>query len=330
MAWLKKTYRVWRVYHRVRGRERLAFSSTEEEQARAFCDTLNAARRQARTPEDVAHLLESTAAEVHAHTQTMRVLVAEYLAGKAAAAKTSTLAGYRLHLERLCTAFDEPGWRGLTKGRLQAWLARQPNANGMARSLKAFGLYLHGERIWPENALIRLKARRAQSRQEMLSDDEIAAIAEALTGTELLGPFYAGIYAGLRADEICHLRLENVDRRERTLTVAPIAGWSPKNWQRRLLPCHPKLLAEIREGDRGWAFVRMDGGAWNRYKLLAAMKRRGRCTLHILRHTYVSRLMLLGAPDSVARDLAGHSSTTVTSGYAHTMPAALREAIERL
>lgn len=332
MAWLKRRHNVWWVYNRVRGKEKRQRIGTNEAQAREICRALNAGRKASRTAEDLAQMLEAAAAEVRVQTSTLADLAKDYLAAKAVDTKASTRRGYKTHLDRFAAGFSGTAWRGLTLGRVNGWLSNQPAAAGTARTLKAFGHYLHGESVWRDNPLMRLKVKAARGRRIMLSENEIEETEKALgkAAPHLLGPFYAGIYAGLRADEICHLRLENIDRQERTLLVAPVAGWSPKNWQERKLPLHPKLLAEIREGDRGWAFVQVDGQAWTRHSLWRDMRRHGRCALHVLRHTFISRVMLAGAPDSVARDLAGHSSTTVTSGYAHTVPKALREAIDRL
>ena len=50
----------------------------------------------------------------------------------------------------------------------------------------------------------------------------------------------------------------------------------------------------------------------------------------MLRHTFISRLMAAGVGASVVRDLAGHSSISVTDGYAHTNLDELRDGVARL
>jgi integrase len=51
---------------------------------------------------------------------------------------------------------------------------------------------------------------------------------------------------------------------------------------------------------------------------------------HNLRHTFVTNLKVSGAVDSVARELAGHSSTDVSMIYTHLPAATLTDAIKQL
>jgi hypothetical protein len=59
---------------------------------------------------------------------------------------------------------------------------------------------------------------------------------------------------------------------------------------------------------------------------------RGRLTgaLHILRHTFCSRLAMRGAPAKAIQELAGHESLTTTQRYMHLSPAAKDAAISLL
>ena len=47
-------------------------------------------------------------------------------------------------------------------------------------------------------------------------------------------------------------------------------------------------------------------------------------TFHCLRHNFVSNLKMSGAGDSIAKELAGHSSDAVSRVYTHGDPKALR------
>jgi integrase len=53
-------------------------------------------------------------------------------------------------------------------------------------------------------------------------------------------------------------------------------------------------------------------------------------SFHSLRHCFVSNLKMSGAGDSVAKELAGHSSDAVSRVYTHGDPAALRAAVNKL
>ena len=52
--------------------------------------------------------------------------------------------------------------------------------------------------------------------------------------------------------------------------------------------------------------------------------------MHILRHTFCSHLAMAGVPVTTIRDLAGHSSVSVTERYMHLAPGATRSAIDLL
>jgi len=52
--------------------------------------------------------------------------------------------------------------------------------------------------------------------------------------------------------------------------------------------------------------------------------------LHILRHTFCSRLAMAGAPALAIKELAGHTTLATTMRYMHLSPAAKSAAIELL
>ena len=53
-------------------------------------------------------------------------------------------------------------------------------------------------------------------------------------------------------------------------------------------------------------------------------------SLHILRHTFCSRLAMRGAPAKAIQELAGHQSLSTTLRYMHHSPAARESAIRLL
>lgn len=53
-------------------------------------------------------------------------------------------------------------------------------------------------------------------------------------------------------------------------------------------------------------------------------------SFHCLRHTFVSELKNSGSGDSIAKELAGHSSEAVSQIYTHSDPVALRAAVNKL
>lgn len=66
------------------------------------------------------------------------------------------------------------------------------------------------------------------------------------------------------------------------------------------------------------------------WKSLAVKQRRIELAtgVHIFRHTFLSSVDQLGGA-AIARDLAGHSSITITDTYLHTSPEERKEAVKR-
>lgn len=132
----------------------------------------------------------------------------------------------------------------------------------------------------------------------------------------------------------------------------PEAGVSVKNRKTRTVPLTPRvqrLLWEMRqEQDKAKeAGKTVDGSrvfVWlNQWKALAsftdvkgalkatcAAARVKGVSLHVMRHTFASRLVMLGEPLLNVAKLLGHSSTLVTERYAHLAPSALEDTIARL
>jgi integrase len=130
------------------------------------------------------------------------------------------------------------------------------------------------------------------------------------------------LYAGLRHEEIKHLRWEDV--REGELRVAPWGGWSPKNHAERALPLHLRIQEDLNwslsDGAREPLIVGPDDlfvpirEAFKR----AGLRRvdgEGREGLHMLRRTFASRMLANGADINTVRELMGHADLATTQRY---------------
>jgi len=331
MASLVKRGRQWWLDQYVgKGRRRIRRPlGAERTEAERIVAAVNDARNAASSALESADILSAVADEMRAH-KPLSYLAADFLAAAEARVAPSTVSWYRTYLDRFVAAWQSRAWRSLTLGQLSRWLSSQVSQPSLVRTLRAFGRYCHREGLWPDNALTRLKALHPRRRSETLTSGEVARIEKVVAGTALEAPFLAGVYGGLRVSEICHARCELYDRKMRILTIGPWGTWTTKNRRVRRIPVHERLAKVIRDAAAGWLFVNASGGQWTRHYLYREMKATAGCGLHVLRHTFVSRLMAAGVGASVARDLAGHSSIAVTDGYAHTDLTALRAAVARL
>lgn len=53
-------------------------------------------------------------------------------------------------------------------------------------------------------------------------------------------------------------------------------------------------------------------------------------SLHTLRHTYISHLVMAGVPLRTVQIYAGHAHYTTTEGYAYLMPTTVPKQVSRL
>jgi len=150
--------------------------------------------------------------------------------------------------------------------------------------------------------------------------------------------------AGLRIGEIIALEWADVDLRRGLLTVRR-ADWrgevdTPKGNRSRQIPLTAKLasLLSARSPQGEPCVLTQDGGHRLTYKVVrnwikAAQHRAGMPEtgkLHVLRHTFCSRLSSRSAPAKAIQELAGHTTLAVTQRYMHLSPAEREGAIRLL
>jgi integrase len=178
-------------------------------------------------------------------------------------------------------------------------------------------------------------------KQEMafLTPEQVEAVAVAI------GPRFGTLvrfaaYTGLRAGEICALRVGRVDLASRRVIVAEsvteVNGYGlvfsePKTYERRSVTLPGFLVDELEErlGDDPQAFVfPATNGSVLRHKGRQSFKPVARAAglpedvrFHDLRHTCASLCIALGAHPKAIQERLGHSSITVTlDRYGHLFP----------
>jgi site-specific recombinase XerD len=181
----------------------------------------------------------------------------------------------------------------------------------------------------------KLKSPRKQVR--FLSTEEIHKLLQA--GSGRMGPIIEVLlYSGLRRDELTHLTWADVDLQRRILTVQAKDGWHPKDYEARHIPMAPRLHELLKSRPRGesWIFATRSGGPHAGHilsrdfrKLVKLCGIKG-ASLHTLRHTFASHLVMNGTDIYTVQKLLGHSSIKTTEIYAHLAPDFLKAAVERL
>ena len=168
-------------------------------------------------------------------------------------------------------------------------------------------------------------AKEPSTLPEILSQDEIKRLLTVTTNRKqrtLLMTTYA---AGLRASEVTHLRVTDIDSQRMCLRIE-----QGKGKKDRYLPLSPSLLAHLRDYWRRyrpptWLFP----GPWSERpmsrhgattiyhvaKEKAGIRKRG--GIHTLRHCFASHLLEAGTELVVIQRLLGHTSIRSTMRYLH-------------
>ena len=182
----------------------------------------------------------------------------------------------------------------------------------------------------------KLKTPRKQVR--FLSSDEVRKLLEA--GNGRMRPIVETfLYTGLRRDELTNLTWADVDLQRRVVAVQAKDGWHPKDYEVRHIPMAPRLhelLKSLPRKDNPWVFSTSNDGPHLGHilsrdfrKLLKFCGIKG-ASLHTLRHTFASHLVMKGTDVYTVQKLLGHSSIKTTEIYAHLAPDFLKAAVQKL
>lgn len=169
--------------------------------------------------------------------------------------------------------------------------------------------------IDPTVKIPRPRLRRALPRPA--SSAQLAHAIKGATPTQKCWILLAA-YQGLRCQEICGLRREDVLEAEGLLRV--VHG---KGGHERLLPLHPSVYEALRSlpmPRQGWVFSAPMGGRYNPQYISLNFNRALRdlgveATAHQLRHWFGSNLYAQTHDLRVVQEMMGHASPTTTSIY---------------
>lgn len=243
--------------------------------------------------------------------------------------------------------------------RLTKFLARSPDS-ATAEDLRAFQKQLvndgvsastinatiRGLRFFFETTLERPTLMKRMSTVRMpdrlpmvLSAEDAARLLNAAPNLKSRAALSVAYGAGLRASEVCHLKLTDIDSERMFIRVEQ--GKGSRDRQAMLSPTLLQLLrAWWREGRRlgkmlpnGWLFPGIDPIAplstrqLNRMCKVAAAAAEldKRISMHTLRHSFATHLLEQQTDIRVIQVLLGHKKLTTTARYAHVATKLLNE-----
>jgi integrase len=213
------------------------------------------------------------------------------------------------------------------------------------------------------NPAAQVKPPRPDRREiRILGKDEISALLAAAKGTPIYVPVLVAVTTGVRRGELLGMRWSDLDLKAGTLTVnqsverikgkvtfkAPKTKTSRRSitlpsatmqalQEHRSAQAADRLMLGVGRDPRGLVFTRADGEPLDADSLTKAFGRLvaatdvTRITLHGLRHTHISHLLMDGVHVKVVSERAGHANVNITlSAYAAYIPSMQADAALRV
>jgi integrase len=153
--------------------------------------------------------------------------------------------------------------------------------------------------------------------------------------------FSTFLLTGLREEELCYLTWADVELRDLDNSGIRVSGegkqgFSPKDYEERLIPISrelAELLAKLPRG-KAWVFPTKAGNRQThllrRLKDIADAAKVTGATLHKFRHTYATRLLESGCDIVTVQRLMGHSDLDTTRQYLDPDEKLKRSAVSKL
>jgi integrase len=213
------------------------------------------------------------------------------------------------------------------------------------------------------NPAAQVKPPRPDRREiNILGKDEISTLLAAAKGTPLYVPVLVAVTTGVRRGELLGMRWSDLDLKAGTLTVkqslerikGKVAFKAPKTktsrrsitlpsatvkalQEHRSAQAEERLILGLGRDPRGLVFIRPDGEPLDADSLTKAFARLIAATgvtpitLHGLRHTHISHLLMDGVHVKVVSERAGHANINITlSVYAAYIPSMQADAALRV
>lgn len=169
------------------------------------------------------------------------------------------------------------------------------------------------------------RARQPQKLPQILSREEIAALIDRTKYLKHRAILMTAYGAGLRLNEICHLKVSDIDSDRMTIRVE-----QGKGAKDRYTLLSPRLLDELRRywlthRPGKWLFTRKDPARpiseHTVHRIYHAAKDRARITkqggIHALRHAFATHLLEAGVDIHTIQRLMGHGHISSTLRYFH-------------
>lgn len=188
--------------------------------------------------------------------------------------------------------------------------------------------------INPAKRIEKVKELTAKA-PRFLTDKELKAFFEVCPVKHLpmMKTFY---YTGMRREELRCLEWSDIDFIRKVIKVRGKEGFTPKSTEREI-PIHKEVMKILKSLPKDYNLIFSKKGerlGKNRFRdvflQIAKKAEIENVTLHHMRHTFASHLVMKGVDLATVKELLGHADIQTTMIYAHLAKAHLTQAVERL
>jgi integrase/recombinase XerD len=177
----------------------------------------------------------------------------------------------------------------------------------------------------PEAQFAVPRARQPQKLPQILSREEVIGLIENTRNPKHRAILMTAYGSGLRLNEICHLKVTDIDSKRMTIRVE-----QGKGAKDRYTLLSPRLLAELRRywsfyRPKEWLFTSTDAtrpiGDRTVHRIYHAARARAGIRkeggIHALRHAFATHLLEAGVDIHTIQRLLGHGHISTTMRYLH-------------
>lgn len=182
------------------------------------------------------------------------------------------------------------------------------------------------------------RLRETKSRVRFFSESEIQQLLS-VANPYVKRLLIVGLSTGLRLSELLNLKLSQIDFENHTIHVTNDDDFQTKSRKNRDVPISAYLMGYLKDFVNSWVqpvtceirkrtdaqsvylFCHENGERLKSFKTAfsALLRRAGiqDATIHTMRHTFASQLVMKGVGIRTVQELLGHSSISVTEMYSH-------------
>jgi integrase len=168
------------------------------------------------------------------------------------------------------------------------------------------------------------RLRETGNRTRFLSVQEITKLLKKCEAS-IRPVIVTALHTGMRRSELLKLQWSDVDLSNRVITVQ-----ESKSGKKRAIPIDDTLFKTLQvlpsRFKKGWVFPSPRNASQRCYDFKSRAERAFEAagftdvTLHTLRHTFASQLVMAGTDIKTVQELLGHSSLAMTQRYSHLAP----------